>query len=216
TGIHLGHYGLDLSRGRPKAQWCRLWHLLDRLTQLPGDFRIRLSSLEAAEVRDDLVQVLARSPRIVPYLHLCLQSGSDRILGLMKRRYRTAGFLERCRRLRQALDEPAFTTDVLVVLPGELVADFSATFRMVRAVGFSRIHVFPYSPRQGTPAADLPGAVAPALVAERRQRLRELERALLQTYHRKLVGRSLDVLVEGADPRRPGWVLGTSCRYAPV
>src|SRR5262249_16459569 len=157
----------------------------ERLTRLPGDFRIRLSSLEAAEVRDDLVQVLARSPRIVPHLHLCLQSGSDRILGLMKRRYRTAGFLERCRRLRQPLDQPACAADGIVGFPGETEDDFAATCRMVRAVGFSRIHVFSYSPRQGTPAADLPGAVAPALVAERRQRLRELERALLQTYHRK-------------------------------
>src|SRR5262245_25740937 len=104
TGVHLGHYGIDLSKGRPKAAWCRLWHLLQRLGRLPGNFRIRLSSLEAAEVRDDLVGVLAGQPRVCPHLHLCLQSGSDRILGLMKRRYRTAGFLERCQRLRRALD----------------------------------------------------------------------------------------------------------------
>src|SRR5262249_131819 len=82
TGIHLGHYGIDLSRGKPKLDWCRLWHLLDKLAELPGDFRIRLSSLEAAEVRDDLVRILSKHRRIVPHLHLCLQSGSDRILGL--------------------------------------------------------------------------------------------------------------------------------------
>jgi threonylcarbamoyladenosine tRNA methylthiotransferase MtaB len=99
TGIHLGHYGIDLSRGKPKARWSRLWHLLERLAELPGDFRVRLSSLEAAETRDDLVRVLASSPRFCPHLHLCLQSGSDRILALMKRRYTGAGFLERCRRL---------------------------------------------------------------------------------------------------------------------
>src|SRR5262249_45957229 len=88
TGVHLGHYGIDLSKGRPKAQWRRLWHWLERLAKLPGAFRIRLSSLEAAEVRDDLVRVLAENPRVVPHLHLCLQSGSDRILARMKRRYR--------------------------------------------------------------------------------------------------------------------------------
>ena len=77
TGIHLGHYGIDLSRGRPKSQWCRLWNLVERLDSLPGDFRIRLSSLEAAEVRDDLVTTIASSRRVVPHLHLCLQSGSD-------------------------------------------------------------------------------------------------------------------------------------------
>src|SRR5262245_55156073 len=72
TGIHLGHYGIDLSRGRPRASWCRLWHLLDRLARLPGDFRIRLSSLEAAEARDDLVRVMTEYPRVCPHLHLCL------------------------------------------------------------------------------------------------------------------------------------------------
>ncbi|HMC88480.1 MAG TPA: radical SAM protein, partial [Gemmataceae bacterium] len=86
TGIHLGHYGIDLSRGKSKPLWCRLWHLIRRLDALPGDFRVRLSSLEAAEVRGELVDALGESKRVCPHLHLCLQSGSDRILTLMKRR----------------------------------------------------------------------------------------------------------------------------------
>lgn len=134
----------------------------------------------------------------------------------MKRRYRTAGFLERCRRLRETLDRPAFTTDVIVGFPGETAADFEETCRVVRAVGVSKIHVFPYSPRQGTPAAELPETVPPPVVAERRRRLEEIERELADAYFRSLVGRRLDVLVEGTDPHRPGWVRGTSCRYAPV
>jgi threonylcarbamoyladenosine tRNA methylthiotransferase MtaB len=216
TGIHLGHYGLDLSRGRPKAAWCRLWHLLERLAELPGDFRIRLSSLEAAEARDDLVRVLAEQPRICPHLHLCLQSGSDRILARMKRRYRSGGFLERCRRIRAALDQPAFSTDVILGFPGESDADFEATCRVVREVGFARIHIFSYSPRQGTEAAAWRESVPPPVVAERRARLLEIERELAEVYGRSLVGRRLDVLVEGADPRRPGFVRGTSCRSVTV
>ncbi|HYT94538.1 MAG TPA: tRNA (N(6)-L-threonylcarbamoyladenosine(37)-C(2))-methylthiotransferase MtaB [Gemmataceae bacterium] len=216
TGIHLGHYGIDLSRRRPRAEWCRLWHLLERLDRLPGDFRIRLSSLEAAEVRDDLVDALRSLPRIVPHLHLCLQSGSDRVLARMRRRYRAAGFLERCRRLRQALDRPAFTTDIIVGFPGETDADFEATCSVVREAGFSKIHVFSYSPRRGTLAATYPDQVPPAVTAERRERLRLLEHELADAYHRSLVGRRLEVLVEGADPRRPGLVIGTSCRYAQV
>ncbi len=216
TGIHLGHYGIDLSRGKPKSQWCRLWHLLERLTDLPGDFRIRLSSLEASEARDDLVRVLAEKPRICPHLHLCLQSGSDRILARMKRRYRSAGFLERCRRIRAALDRPAFTTDVIIGFPGETEADFAATCRVVREVGFARIHIFSYSPRAGTAAAAWGESVPPAIVAERRARLMEIERDLAETYCRSLLGRPLDVLVEGADPRRPGFVRGTSCRAVTV
>jgi threonylcarbamoyladenosine tRNA methylthiotransferase MtaB len=216
TGIHLGHYGIDLSRGKPNAQWCRLWHLLRALDELPGDFRVRLSSLEAAEVRGELVEALARSPRVCPHLHLCLQSGSDRILALMKRRYRVAGFLERCRRLRAVLDWPAFTTDIILGFPGETEADFEATCRVAREVGFSKMHIFSFSPRRGTPAAELPGRISPPVVAERRQRLLELERRLAEVYYRSLIGRRLDLLVEGAYPRRNGYVLGTSCRYAPV
>jgi threonylcarbamoyladenosine tRNA methylthiotransferase MtaB len=216
TGVHLGHYGIDLSRGRPKERWRRLWHLLEELAGLPGDFRIRLSSLEAAEVRDDLVRVLAGHPRICPHLHLCLQSGSDGILAAMKRRYSSGGFLERCRRLRAALDEPAFTTDVIIGFPGETEADFEATCRVVREAGFCKVHVFSFSPRQGTPAASLPDAVPPAVVASRRERLLALEAETMAAYHRRLLGRRLEVLVEGADPRRPGWARGTSCRAVPV
>jgi len=216
TGIPLGHYGIDLSRGNPKSQWRRLWHLMDALEELPGDFRIRLSSLEAAEARGELVNTLARSKRVCPHLHLCLQSGSDRILALMKRRYRTAGFVERCRRLREVLDQPAFTTDIIVGFPGETDSDFEATCQLVREVGFSKLHIFSYSPRRGTAAASLPGTVPPPIVAKRRQQLLELERQLADEYFRSLIGRRLDVLVEGADPRWPGWVRGTSCRYAPA
>jgi threonylcarbamoyladenosine tRNA methylthiotransferase MtaB len=216
TGIHLGHYGIDLSRGKPRERWFRLWHLVRRLDALPGDFRIRLSSLEAAEARDDLVGVMRESRRVVPHLHLCLQSGSDRILALMRRRYRSTGFLERCRRLREALDRPALTTDVIVGFPGETETEFEETLRVVRQAGFSRIHVFSYSPRDGTPAAALTPAVPPAVVDQRRRRIRTLEKELADGYYRTLVGRRLEVLVEGADPHRPGRVLGTSCRYAPV
>src|SRR4029077_745527 len=127
TGIHLGHYGIDLSKGRRKSEWVRLWHLLEHLGRLPDDFRIRLSSLEAVEARDDLIRTMADQPRVCPHLHLCLQSGSGRILPRMKRRYSRAGFLERCRRIREALDQPAFTTDVIIGFPGESDADFEAT-----------------------------------------------------------------------------------------
>jgi threonylcarbamoyladenosine tRNA methylthiotransferase MtaB len=216
TGIHLGHYGIDLSTGKLKADWCRLWHLIRQLDDLPGNFRIRLSSLEAAEVRGEFVDALARSRRVCPHFHLCLQSGSDRILERMRRRYRAASFLERCRRLRGVFDIPAFTTDVIVGFPGETDADFAETCDVVREVGFSKIHLFSYSRRKGTPAADFPDSVPPEKIRARRLRLLELEAELSQQYHRSLLGRQLDVLVEGADPSRPNHVLGTSCRYAQV
>jgi threonylcarbamoyladenosine tRNA methylthiotransferase MtaB len=190
--------------------------LLDLLADVPGDFRIRLSSLEAAEARDDLAGAMARHPRVTPHLHLCLQSGSDRILARMKRRYRSRGFLERCARLRAALDVPVFTTDIIVGFPGETEADFAETLQVARAAGFAKIHIFSYSPRAGTPAAALPDATPPQVIAERRARLLELEQDLAGSYARTLIGRRLQALVEGADPHRPGHVIGTSCRYLPI
>lgn len=216
TGIHLGHYGIDLSKGRPKAEWSRLWHLLDRLAALPGDFRVRLSSLEAAEARDDLIRAMAGHPRVVPHLHLCLQSGSDRILAAMRRRYRRKGFLERVARIRAALDAPAFSTDVIVGFPGETDADFAETRDVIREAGLSRVHVFSYSPREGTDAAGLPDIVPPMVKSARREALRRLERELAERYYQSLIGRDLDVLVEGPDEKRPGFAHGTACRYAPV
>src|SRR5262249_28409395 len=130
--------------------------------------------------------------------------------------YRVAGFVERSRRLRAVLDRPAFTTDIIVGFPGETEADFEATCRVVQEVGFSKIHVFSYSPRRGTPAAELSHRVAQGVIAARRQRLQELECDLANGYFRSLLGSRLDVLVEGSDPDRPGYVRGTSRRYAPV
>jgi threonylcarbamoyladenosine tRNA methylthiotransferase MtaB len=216
TGIHLGHYGIDLSRGRPRSEWRRLWHLLDRLDSMPGDFRIRLSSLEAAEARDDLIRAMRDNPRVCPHLHLCLQSGSDRILAAMKRRYRRAGFIERCRRIREALDLPAFSTDVIIGFPGETDEDFEATCDVLREVGFCKTHVFSFSPRAGTAAASLRPTVPPAVMAQRREHLRRLDAELAGEYQRELIGRTLEVLVEGPAPGLEGQVMGTSCRFVPV
>lgn len=216
TGIHLGHYGIDLCKGQPPHKWQRLWHLVAALDQLPRNFRLRLSSLEASEIRGEFVDAISTSQRLVPHLHLCLQSGSDRILERMKRRHRASSFLERCRRIRAALPAPAFTTDVIVGFPGETARDFDETLRVVEEVGFCKVHAFTFSPRRGTPAFDLPDRVAPEVVAERRTRLMELADRLTARYQRSLIGRTLDVLVEGPMPNKLGWVEGRSCRYVPV
>lgn len=216
TGIHLGHYGIDHSKGKAKSEWTRLWHLLRRLNELPGDFRLRLSSLEAAEARDDLIQAMKEMPRICPHLHLCLQSGSDRILKKMKRRYTGKGFLERCKRIREALDKPAFSTDVIIGFPGETDEDFEETCRVVREAGLMKVHIFPFSAREGTPAAELGDRIPKSLMTERRLRLQEIEREVSQRYLRSLVGMKLEVLVETESTSHPGMVKGTSCRYAQV
>jgi threonylcarbamoyladenosine tRNA methylthiotransferase MtaB len=217
TGIHLGHYGIDLSQGQNRSHWCRLWHLLDRLAQLPGEFRIRLSSLEATEVTDDFGKVLAEhSSRLCPHLHLSLQSGSNAVLARMKRRYRIETFLQRCESLRRQLDNPAFTTDIIVGFPGETDAEFQETLEVVRRVGFSKVHIFPFSPRKGTEAASMSGMVPDDVRTARQQELAAVEEETARRYHESLIGHRLEMLVETPHPEYPGWMRGNACRYAPL
>jgi threonylcarbamoyladenosine tRNA methylthiotransferase MtaB len=217
TGVHLGHYGVDRNFQKPKDQWVRLSHLVRKIVSLGGDFRVRLSSIEATEVTRELIDVMGEFPdRVCPHLHVCLQSGSDRVLRRMKRRWGARRFLDRCRLLTEALDRPALTTDVIVGFPGETEEDFEATCRASREAGFSKIHIFPFSARRGTPAAEMGHQVPKAIRAERGRRLAEIETELREQYFRRLLGRDLTVLVEGASEDRHGHVVGTACRYAPV
>ena len=217
TGIHLGHYGVEWNRGRPKSDWVRLSTLLERIVELPGDFRVRLSSIEATEITRELVAIMAEHPdRICPHLHISMQSGSDRVLRRMRRRWGRQRFIDRCNLVRDALDQPAFTSDVIVGFPGETEQDFQDTCDTVREVGFSKIHVFPFSARRGTPAADMPDQLPKKLKAERGRRLSALEAELRDEYFQNLHGMSLRVLVESPLNENQSKFVGTSCRYAPV
>ena len=214
TGIHLGHYGVDFNAGKPKSEWVRLAVLVQRLCQIPGDFRIRLSSIEATEVSRELIAVMQEQrDKVCPHLHICLQSGSDRILQRMRRRWGTKRFIDRCRLVRSQLDRPALTTDVIVGFPGETDSDFRQTISVCCEIGFSKMHIFPFSPRRGTPAAEMPDQVDPRVKAARVQQLSEVEAELREQYFRSLVGRRLRVLVERSDSLSAH---GTACRYAPV
>jgi threonylcarbamoyladenosine tRNA methylthiotransferase MtaB len=217
AGIHLGHYGVDVNRFRPKKEWVRLSHLVRRLAVLDGDFRVRLSSIEATEVTRELLDVMRQhSRRICPHLHISMQSGSDRVLRRMRRRWGAKRFSDRCRLVRETLDRPALTTDVMVGFPGETDEDFEQTCQVLRAVGFSKLHVFPFSARPGTPAADMPDHVPSPVKTERAQKLAEMERELRRRYFTSLMGARLTVLAESLSAGRRGEVHGTSCRYAPV
>ncbi|NNE00384.1 MAG: tRNA (N(6)-L-threonylcarbamoyladenosine(37)-C(2))-methylthiotransferase MtaB [Pirellulaceae bacterium] len=227
TGIHLGHYGVDWNRNKPKQEWIRLAHLLRDLCNLQGDFRIRLSSIEATEVTRELISMLAEySERIVPHLHLCLQSGSDSVLRRMRRRWGTRMFLDRCALLRQSLDNPAITTDVIVGFPGETQSEFEQTLRTCNEARFSKIHAFPFSARRGTPAAEMSDQVPKRIRSERIAQLTQLETQLRQSYYRSLVGQRLELLVESSSPlirigcdgdaTGDSLVQGTTCRYAPA
>jgi threonylcarbamoyladenosine tRNA methylthiotransferase MtaB len=217
TGIHLGHYGIEWNRGRPKHAWIRLADLVHRIAELPGDFRVRLSSIEATEVTRELISVMAAYPeKVCPHLHVSLQSGSDEILRRMHRRWCSKRIVDRCQLVKDSLDRPALTTDVIVGFPGETDADFAATLQVVREIGFFKIHQFPFSPRRGTPAAEMPDQVPPPVKAARLERLTALETQLRDRYYESLRGTRLRVLIESPLPNHPSHMLGTACRYAPV
>ncbi len=223
TGIHLGHYGVDseilpspFGRGAG-GEGGALVDLLRRIVALGGEFRVRLSSIEAAEVTPELLDIMAEHPlRLCPHLHIPMQSGSDAILKQMRRRWPVRRFIDRCREIRGRLDQPALTTDVIVGFPGEREEDFVATCRAVEEAGFSKIHVFRFSPRQGTEAASMPNRVPQRIHQSWAAELAELGKRLTDQYLKNLQGKWLQVLVEGALPDLPGVLLGTADRYVLV
>jgi threonylcarbamoyladenosine tRNA methylthiotransferase MtaB len=189
TGVHLGSYGKDLS-GRPM-----LADLVERLLAVPGLARLRLSSLEANELSEPLLDLMAAEPRFCPHLHLPLQSGDDEILRAMRRRYNSRQFEAACDRAKERVADPGLTTDVIVGFPGESDRHFENTVELCRRVGFSRIHLFPYSRRRGTDAArqpDLPGRVK----KERLHRFERVAAELTEAFARRFVGREVEVLLE--------------------
>lgn len=216
SGIHVGHYGVDTTRGKSGLPPFRLWHLFERLDRIPGDWRMRLSSIEAVEVNDEFLKAAASCEHLCPQFHPALQSGSEAVLRRMRRRYSMAKFQEKLDQMREVLDNPAFTTDVIVGFPGETDAEFEETLDACRRARFMKIHVFPFSTRKGTPAADFPDQVRPEVRKERVRILGELERDLAEEYYQTLVGDELEVLVERESRNRPGWVRGTDRRYTPV
>ena len=190
TGINIGRYhdpetGADLPA------------LIRALRDETGIHRIRLSSIEPPDVCDELCTLLSDGI-LCEHLHIPLQSGSDAVLSAMGRRYTTAEFAAACKRVRALSPQAAIATDVIVGYPTETDADFEATLRFCRDSGFSKIHVFRFSPRAGTPAAAL-GALAPSVVAERARRLRELSAELADQYATSQAGRTLEWVVERID-----------------
>jgi threonylcarbamoyladenosine tRNA methylthiotransferase MtaB len=189
TGVHLGAYGKDT------AQRSLLPDLVERLLSVRGLARLRLSSIEANEISDPLIALMASEPRFCPHLHLPLQSGDDDVLRAMRRRYNRRQYLAACERVAERVAEPSFTADVIVGFPGETAEQFENTMDVCRRVGFSRIHIFPYSRRRGTDAAllpDLPGRVK----KERLHRLETLAAELTDRYANRFLGREVEVLVE--------------------
>lgn len=190
TGIHLASYGRDFRDGTT------LLDAIEAVCAAQGVERVRLGSLEPAWIDGPYAQRMARSEKLCPQFHLSLQSGCDRVLGAMRRRYTTAQFRRAVQSLRESFPGCAVTTDVITGFPGETEAEFQETMDFCREIGFARLHVFPYSERPGTPAADFPGAVPVSEREARARRLIALGKETEGAYVRSLLGRAVEVLIE--------------------
>lgn len=190
TGIHLGNYGVELPE-KPK-----LAQVVKALLTIDGLKRIRLGSIESVEVSDELVELMATEPRFCSHMHLPLQAGSDHILKLMNRHYNLQEFKDLIANLRSRIAGLAITTDIIAGFPGETDEDFEETMNTVRELGFTHIHAFPYSIREGTPAATMENQVPEAVKKTRVALLNSLGDEGLANYANGMIGKPAEILVE--------------------
>lgn len=206
TGIHTGQYGKDLKD-------MELSTLIQELSNIDGLNRIRISSIEVVEINDNMLTLLKDNPKIADHLHIPLQSGSDKILKLMSRRYNREEFKEIINKIREVRPDISITTDVIVGFPGETVEDFMDTYQFIKEIGFSGLHVFPYSIRKGTRAASMDNQVNGKIKKERVSKLMELSKELEEDYMKKFVGKEVEVIFEG---EQDGYYMGHSSNYLKV
>ena len=200
TGIHLGHY-------KPA-----LLPLLQELEKVEGLDRIRLSSIESIEVSDELLDWVAASEKACAHLHLPLQSGSDAILSAMRRPYNSVEFAAVVARIRSRMPFAGITTDLIVGFPGETDELFVETLRFLEEMQFSRIHIFKFSPRDGTPAATMGGQIDNATKNRRSDEVEAVWQNSAQSFYQRFIGRELEILWETSEA---GIIHGFSREYIP-
>lgn len=197
TGIHTGGYGDDMEN-------YDLTDLLWDLDKVEGLERIRISSIEASQIDDRMLDVIKRSDKLVRHFHIPLQAGDDTVLKRMRRKYTTEEFYNKMLRIREAMPDVAITTDVIVGFPGETDEMFRNGYELMKKIGFSEMHVFPYSKRTGTPAARMEDQVDEEVKNARVHELIELSEQMQLAYAKQFVGQVLDVIPEGEAKGREG------------
>jgi len=199
----------------PDGSPASLAGLLAALAEIPEIERLRYTTSHPRDMDDDLLALHRDEPKLMPYLHLPFQSGSDRILAAMNRRHTAEDYAALIGRIREARPDIALSTDIIVGFPGETDVDFEATLELVRRVGFAQAFTFKYSARPGTPAAELPGQVDVAVADNRLQQLQTMIETSARAFDAATVGRALPVLFERKG-RKPGQVGGRSPYQQPV
>lgn len=210
TGIHIGSYGRDIDGES------RMLALLTKLNEVEGDFRIRLGSVEPRLITEEFLQGLVKLKKVCPHFHLSLQSGSTAVLKRMNRHYSADEYLTSVNLLKKYYDRPGITTDIIVGFPGESDEEFEETAAFVKKVGFLKVHVFPYSKRDGTYAAKMSEQVAPEIKKRREDRLIAICEEVAKEYLDSFNGDSERVLLEEEIKGREDYILGHTDRYIEV
>ena len=190
TGIHLGAYGKDFKDGTS------LYDAAKTVLELPGLRRLRLSSLESIELSKELLDLIKNHPKFSHHLHLPLQAGSDEVLKKMNRHYNRDEFTSLIKNVKESVPGVAISTDVIVGFPGETEEMFAESLEYIKTLGFARMHVFPYSPRTGTPAAKMPDQVPEPVKKDRVHRLQALAQEMAEDFHSQYLGTVQEVLFE--------------------
>ncbi len=193
TGIEIAGWGKDLP-GKPPV-----WLLIAEICKAVPALRIRLGSLEPRIVTEEFVAALSGFQNLCPQFHLSMQSGCDTVLARMKRKYTTEEYMESLGRLRNAFPGCAITTDMIVGFPGETEEEFEKSLSFIRQCRFADMHIFPYSKRPGTPAAEMPGQLPNAVKEARSRRAIAVAQDMSRCYHQELLGTTQAVLVEGME-----------------
>ncbi|HEX7919371.1 MAG TPA: tRNA (N6-isopentenyl adenosine(37)-C2)-methylthiotransferase MiaB [Bradyrhizobium sp.] len=196
----------------------RVWplgKLLQRLAEIPGVMRLRYSTSHPRDVDDDLIAAHRDLPELMPFVHLPVQSGADRILAAMNRKHTADDYRRVIDRFRAARQDIAFSSDFIVGFPGETSEEFSATLALVTQIGYAAAYSFKYSPRPGTPAAEMRETVSAAEMDERLGRLQELIDSQQSAFNRAAIGTTVDVLFERA-ARNPGQIVGRTAYLQPA
>lgn len=190
TGIHTGAYGIDLT----DYNFYNL--LVDLCTKVNGLKRLRISSIEINQITDEIIELIKHNKIIVDHLHIPVQSGSDAILKRMRRHYTLEEYEEKVNKIREALPRIALTTDVIVGFPQETEEEFEEAYRFIEHIGYSELHVFPYSKRKNTPAARMDGQVDERIKSERVKKLIALSKQLHLNYAKQFVNEIVEVIFE--------------------
>lgn len=191
TGIHVASYGKDL-----KEENTTLLDVIKRINEIDGIKRIRTSSVEPILFTDEFVNEVSKMEKVMPHYHLSLQSGCDETLKRMNRRYTTKEYKDIVDKLRSAIPNVAITTDVIVGFPGETEEEFEQTYNFLKDVELSQMHIFKYSPRKGTKAADMDNQVSPQIKHERSEKLLQLNKENFEKFASKSLGKEFEVLFE--------------------